>query len=427
MLPHQDIICILISAVSAENLQKVIELISSYGQCYFQAWSEGYVLLHIALKNKHTEVAKLLLTNTSKVNSKNKKSTDTLLHFAVTDGNIETVKMLLDRGVIINAKNQYGITTLHNAVKSKKIVMCLLKYGSTIDSKDEYGRTALHNAADKGHLEVVKFLLKCGANIDSQDEYCRTALHAAAFKGHIEVVIVLLKNGARIDSEDAYGRTALHYSCKAGHKQIVMALLDHGFDINILSINNHTPLDYAVAGVRSFYNEVYNYDNHDHGINICPFEEIAMILKRHIVKKKAANLYVSSKNLQSISNNDELSDFQNECEEEIASMKSEKFSNANVSFYDILTKDTSQLAMYARNENIVQILRSNYCKIKFPIYASMINSNFRKGEKGKELLEQAHETLHSLAPWLPYLCTKKIFSYLSNEDLRIIIDAKNFI
>jgi hypothetical protein len=69
-------------------------------------------------------------------------------------------------------------------------------------------------------------------------------------------------------------------------------------------------------------------------------------------------------------------------------MKSEKVGNANVSFYHILTKGVSQLAMYAGNESVVQVLRSDDYKIKFPIYASMINSNFRKGERRKELLEK---------------------------------------
>jgi len=107
-------------------------------------------------------------------------------------------------------------------------------------------------------------------------------------------------------------------------------------------------------------------------------------------------------------------------------MKSEKFSNANVSFYDILTKDTSQLVLYAGNESIVQILKSDDYKVKFPIYASMINCNFRKGERRKELLEQGNKVFHFLFnnfPQLPHECTEKIFSYLSDEDLRILIDA----
>jgi hypothetical protein len=105
-------------------------------------------------------------------------------------------------------------------------------------------------------------------------------------------------------------------------------------------------------------------------------------------------------------------------------MKCENVSNANVSFYDILTKGISQSAMYAGNENIVRILRSDDYKIKFPIYASMINSNFRKGERRKELLEQGNNIFHVLFnnfPRLPRDCTEKIFSYLSDQNLRILI------
>jgi hypothetical protein len=107
-------------------------------------------------------------------------------------------------------------------------------------------------------------------------------------------------------------------------------------------------------------------------------------------------------------------------------MKSENVSNANVSFYDVLTKGISQLAMYAGNESVVQILRSDDYKVKFPIYATMINCNFRKGERRKLLLEQGSKVFHFIFnnfPRLPYDCTEKIFSYLSDEDLRILIDA----
>ena len=103
-------------------------------------------------------------------------------------------------------------------------------------------------------------------------------------------------------------------------------------------------------------------------------------------------------------------------------MKSEKVGNANVSFYDILTK--GQLAVYAGNESIAQILRLEDYKFKFPIYAGMINCNFRRGERRKELLEPVSKIFHSLFhdfPLLPHDCTEKIFSYLSDEDLRILI------
>jgi hypothetical protein len=118
---------------------------------------------------------------------------------------------------------------------------------------------------------------------------------------------------------------------------------------------------------------------------------------------KSANLFVSKNNLLSNSGNVERSDFQNECEEEIAGVKSENVSIANVSFYYILTKGKIQLAVYAGNENVVQILRSGDYKVKFPIYATMMNCNFRKGERRKVLLEQGSKVFHFIFNNFPRL------------------------
>ena len=74
----------------------------------------------------------------------------------------------------------------------------------------------------------------------------------------------------------------------------------------------------------------------------------------------------------------------------------------------------------------MQILKSGEYEVKFPIFASMINSNFRKGERRRELLEKGSKIFHFLFnkfPQLPHDCTEKICSFLSDEDLRILIDA----
>jgi hypothetical protein len=187
-----------------------------------------------------------------------------------------------------------------------------------------------------------------------------------------------------------------------------------------MSNENETPLHFAVTVDDD---DEYFCDNFSIRCVLYP-----VILEHHIVKIKTANLYVSNENLRSVSNGDVMREFQNECEEEIARLKSEKVGNATVSFYDILTKGTNQLAMYARNDSIVQVLKSDDYKGNFPIYASMINCNFRKGERRKELLEQGNKFFHfpfNTFRRLPHDCTDRIFSYLIDEDLRILIDACN--
>jgi ankyrin repeat protein len=345
---------------------------------------------------------------------------ETVLHIAVRNGYMEIVQMLLDRGANVDVQDESGETVLHCAVRQCyiELVKVLLDRGANVYAHDMYGDTVLHCAAETGCSVIAEHILKhCPDvnNINSKTKGGRTALHIAALADCLEVVEVLLKYGASIDSKDECGETALHNACEERHDQIVIALLEHGSDINIMNTNNETPLDYADDGISSINIELYGDDF-----------STADILKRHVVKMKTANLFVSKNNLLSINDTDEISDFQNGCEEEIASMKAEKVGNANVSFYDILTKDVSQLAMYAGNDSIVQILRSDDYKIKFPIYASMINRNFKKGERRKELLEQGNNIFHLLFnnfPQLPHDCTQKIFSYLSDEDLRILIDA----
>jgi len=409
-------------------------------------------LLNIAVLNEYREIVEVLLEHGADVN-RSDECGRIALHFTVSgkdreffgyhvskdpDINVkgEIAKLLLCCGANVNAQTKNGITTLHAATQKGyvKVIEALLEHNADVNSTIKSDITPLHIAAQKGRTEIVQILLKFGASIDSKSKYGRTALHVASHKGHLEIVKGLLKVGACIDSQDEYGTTALHIACKEGQEHIVKALLEHGSDINIMNKNNYTPHDFAMAGVRSFYNSFRSYDydaddyyfycDRDRGICVC--ERIADILKHHIVKMKTAKLFVSEKNVRSISSNDEMSDFQKKCEEEIARMKSEKVCNADVSFYDILTKGISQLAMYAGNESIVQILISDDYKVKFPIYASMINSNFRKGKRRRELLEQGNKFFHFLCnnfPQLPHDCTEKIFSYLSDEDLRILNDA----
>ncbi|MFP3032501.1 MAG: ankyrin repeat domain-containing protein, partial [Wolbachia sp.] len=167
-LGNQDVNYSLISAVHEGRLERTRELINSFGLSYSQAWSEGYVLLCDAVKNKHAAVSKLLLTSGSKVNSKNERPSNTPLHFAVLNGDIEIVKMILDKGANINAKNQYGRTPLHYALGNKKmeVTELLLKHRADVNARDNDGTSLLHVAAEIGCLQIVEHLLIYGAYVN---------------------------------------------------------------------------------------------------------------------------------------------------------------------------------------------------------------------------------------------------------------------
>ena len=122
-------------AVCEGRIERVREIISSRSLYYSQEWSDasgGYALLCTAIEKKHTEIAKLLLTNGSRVNSENEMPSETPLHFAVENGDIEIIQMLLDKDADINALNISGHTPFHLALicEEIEIIHILLNQGA---------------------------------------------------------------------------------------------------------------------------------------------------------------------------------------------------------------------------------------------------------------------------------------------------------
>lgn len=458
---------------------KIVEDLLKYGadvNTYSNSQFEGFTPLHCAAKNKQGEVVKLLIRYKADVNAQDKtgktpifyaienadlemtkllltnkaniKDSPDLLHIAVQKECIEIVKVLLQYDADINASDKYGRTALHFTALSEnegffrfsrddpdfnikgEIAELLLSKGANVDVKNKCGLTTLHAAVQNGYVKVVEALLKHNANVNSRVVELGdiTPLHLSAKLGKVKITEMLLNKGANVNARQKDGITALHIASQNGHGDVVVTLLEYGSDINITSTNNQTALDYAIAGITFYYsplNEYYSdghYYDPAHSVRSSGFPVKTLI--QHIVKLEAAGLYVSLKNIQSMHGMPVL-EFYYECNEEIANMKKEKINGCNISFYDILKKNTKTLAIYLMNENLIQVLKSEDYKTKFPIFASLIKSHFRQGMERIELLEQGKKIYHFIFsnPELPHDCIEKIFSYLSNKDLRILIDV----
>ena len=140
-----------------------------------------------------------------------------------------------------------------------------------------------------------------------------------------------------------------------------------------------------------------------------------------------ANLILSEENKPPLFRWDSKWDYRRgQCERELEQMKSE-IVFCNISFYDLLVKRISSIELYTMNESSLKSsLRSGNWEAKFPIYNTIIVSQFRKSIERKVLLELANRRFNFLFnrfAQLPHECAEQILSHLYNENLKNLIDA----
>jgi len=207
----------------------------------------GITPLHLASREGHAEVARLLISKGAYLNSVSENAPGlnemTPLHCAAASGNKQTVELLLSEGAEINARNGGGMTPLFEAMKSsaagrKEIVELVVAKGAKVP--------ALHLAAYVGDIEKVRKCLQDGIDINSQENFCCTALHAAANGGKKDVVEFLINRGANIDARDTSGMTPLYYTAIHNCEDIADLLLSKGADVNAKDESGFALLHYAV-------------------------------------------------------------------------------------------------------------------------------------------------------------------------------------
>uniref|UniRef100_A0A8D8V4H8 Ankyrin-1 n=1 Tax=Cacopsylla melanoneura TaxID=428564 RepID=A0A8D8V4H8_9HEMI len=223
----------MIDAVSEGNLEKVKDLVNTYGIHCCQAWDYGYVLLQSAICNRFNEIACFLLTKGSKV--KNKYSEDqTPLHCAVQNGDVELVQMLLDNGADAAARNRKNDTPLHIAVKQRHAPICKLlsQYGAPLDVLNSQRQLPFFFAITKGWKDIVTALLESGADVNSEDKKWNSVLYTAVTKGDVDIIKEILRFKPAIENES--NKKSLTYAIGRFHDdQIVDILLDYGFTLSL--------------------------------------------------------------------------------------------------------------------------------------------------------------------------------------------------
>ena len=149
-------------------------------------------ILHVAARQGHTEIAKLLLSHHAPVDPRDPLG-GTPLHLAAQYGHDEVAALLLDAGATLEARRNGGLTPLAVAASHGRypVVKRLLAAGADVNSRATFGWTPLHGAASEGRLNVVSLLLAYGADPHARTDSDSTPADLAR-TGHYDDVLRLL-------------------------------------------------------------------------------------------------------------------------------------------------------------------------------------------------------------------------------------------
>jgi hypothetical protein len=209
--------------------------------------------LHIAVENRQTEVARILIEAGANVNAADTSSTP--LQSAVDTSNgpvsIELVELLIKSGA--NAREPEGQTALHEAIEGmdgrfptpKEVVELLLHAGADPTARTKSGVTPLAELLElrtcRERAAVVRMLIRQG---DATSEHPKLGplICVAAWKNEPEVLRILIEAGADVNVSGKWG-TPLHCAARNGFNENVEVLLAAGADPFAVDLDGHTPIE----------------------------------------------------------------------------------------------------------------------------------------------------------------------------------------
>ena len=182
----------------------------------------------------------------------------TPLHLAAQCSNLELAKVLLSHDSVVNTQDFSGSTSLHYA-DSSEMTQLLLESGISPNIPNENGTCALHLSVKRRDSLSVKYLLLHGADVNNADDiYWYTSMHLVAqpslpgvnitcsLRGPIAELLCESRNPSPdLNYQDRGGNTPLHHAGSLIEEDagiLISLFVEHGSCPKISNHRGQTPL-----------------------------------------------------------------------------------------------------------------------------------------------------------------------------------------